>query len=381
MVMAIVGLAIVVMGGCAGAEQSGMSREYMKAGDYDRAVEQAEQALSKQPDNPDYLDLLSDAQTAAADSHFEQARELMEAHKPAQAKAELDKALKYMPAHPGANNLLVEVDKAIRQGQEVAEKAREQGEPATQPATQQPAETVASVQPVASEQGKLTTPEPAPSAIVASKPAEAQKPALAAAAPVGTSGVRSGTPGAIANAPAAQPNAQPTEGSTYSQPRVADPRRRRPYSGRVIDLSSRGSVPQAAASSQPAEAAAPVAPRPVAGQPVSPAVAERPVAAPTESRVEPRKPLFKGALSRSDQRFRKIMAVMDGISIKLRDTDEDPLDADLEIVAGRFKSKPSDVPIGRPVKIRGVSGQQYVLVITAIIDKDETISFTIDRAD
>jgi hypothetical protein len=97
--------------------------------------------------------------------------------------------------------------------------------------------------------------------------------------------------------------------------------------------------------------------------------------------AQPDRHLLVGIISRGDHRFNKVMTIMDGLSVKLRDTDDDPLDADLEIVAGKFKISANNVPAGNAVKIRGVSQRQYKLTILWIDHERDTVKFAVDRAE
>jgi len=91
--------------------------------------------------------------------------------------------------------------------------------------------------------------------------------------------------------------------------------------------------------------------------------------------------MYLGIISRGDRRFKKSLTIMDGVTIKLRDTDKDPLDADLEIVAGKFNISPNDIPAGGAVKIQGLSKRQYKLTVMWIDHDNDTIKFAIDAMD
>lgn len=568
------------IGGCAGVKQQRMGQSYLAAGDYDRAVEAARAAVKEDPNNPESLDLLSDAQTAAADFHFEQAQKLLADHRPGEALVKLDKSLEYMPAHPGANSTKVVADKSVLQCRELAQKAREavgreawedavllaheactvdQGDavaralfdhaktalvsrhlamaqsaldageaskaleacarakkwapdnaylaqlerkaaigasgtegaaspaaprtPDTQPATvasAQPNPMDAAMpidksahtpdtlkdshagrpEPTSSEAGIVAnTPSPKGEARPVGADAAAESPAPAVRGrtiltPKRPDGERVAPrlvraaedeadkpAGASTDEEPAVPTARVTEsadasGSTpqngrliETQPIALEPIRTRtqqqtakPKTGqRLITLddggggrtmqgkqsaasgpttSSRGDRSDASAgrsTSQPAGRTA-SGPRPVAGaitdaRSRSDASVARSGASTrglirSESRnserpaaeTEPRQ-VFRGALSRGDKRHKKELTILDGISIKLKDTDGDPVDADFEIIAGKFKVKPSDVPAGAKVQLRGASGRVYVLNVIWIDDDQETVHFAVDRVD
>ncbi|MBI4579996.1 MAG: tetratricopeptide repeat protein [Planctomycetes bacterium] len=507
--MAAGALIAAVSGGCAAAgQQRRASKQLMAAGDYDRAVEVAQQAVSRNPRDAACLDALSDAETAAAEHYYEQANKLMSEHRLGEARKALDKALGYMPAHPGANSLTVAVDKAIGRGKELANRAREaaaredweqaiaqagEAVEVDQDSTEarellaharsslvavhlargqaaldagdaeaclaeceraakwdpsnalaaglqkkaqavappppvvaafpsgakftdtQPAVAVSEVQPMSAEAAPIAdaTPEPA----VASAPAE-----LAAVAPpadgpggppssghqredtparrpspesttVRSTGRRS-LPGATfwssaETRPAGEASRPLIEVST--QPAGADGRRAAveaghrdrperppapapaPISGRLVDATARRSNDGAETKTASTHEAAAKAGTPSsAGGPAErKSAADRP----------PPKHLYVGTVSRDNSRYKKVVVTVDGISVKVKDTDRKPLDADLEIVAGKFKVKPDDVPVGAAIKIQGVSGRLYKLTVLYIIDADETVGFAIDSLD
>ncbi|HPP27423.1 MAG TPA: hypothetical protein PLV57_12940 [Phycisphaerae bacterium] len=458
---------VALLAGCAGEEQRRVSKNLMAAGDYDRAVEAAREALVQDPENLRYLDLLSDAQTAAADFHFEQARKLADEKRPRDAQHEIDRALEYMPAHPGANRLLVTVTRSIRQCEELTEKARqvaarEQWEEAVRLAQQaaqidqgnettrellahyqstlvarhldrarlaldagdaqacldacadakkwDPANALAAefermasqlsqAQASASPRPAMpppaaVTPSPAPAATVTpNEPVLAQ---IGQQAPTVDAGIKP---------EAQQPVAaqQPVSRREDQRLITAEPLRSRPAprtngagtgsvesrSGRP-DWRMRSTQPlvEVGPSSRPVNGpgeGVPIAGRiqdasvpssAYTGAGMRPAARTQPPARSGQQQVQH---LFRGTLSRDDRRYKKQIAVVDGISIKLKDTDAKPLDADFEIVAGQFTSKPKDVPVGGKVTIRGVSGRMYVMTVVWIDDDQETVHFSLDR--
>lgn len=532
-----------LIGGCAGGQQQRLGKSYLDAGDYDRAVEAARKAVDRDPHNPAALDLLSDAQTAAADFHFEQADKLMQAHRPGEALVSLDKTLGFMPAHPGANSTKVVAEKAVARCRELSEQARsamgrEDWEEAVVRAQEAHAADqgdgvaralfehtrtalvsrhLASAQ-VALDKGDSKT---AVEACRAAKNWDPDNPfvdqmlqkalsgsAVAAATPSIPSGPDTprGTetqPAAVSEPPSLA-SAEPARDdppasldavvvpptSDNARPVAADPepvvrdgglfRPRRTESERVpprllqaedagdedsssepptqeageraaveappartargerlievhptsreagrgtpsaatrpssaltlitVDRaqSPRGrsdSGEQAVAGTHPAAASRPAPavqterePRPgtiVDARSRSSRVTVRPNSAATDpaqtaanpaprasGKSEPRQ-VFRGALSREDKRYQKQVTVMDGILVRLRDTDGDPVDADFEITAGSFRVKPDDVPAGGKIAIRGASGRKYIMTITWIDDDQETVHFSIDRVE
>jgi hypothetical protein len=69
---------------------------------------------------------------------------------------------------------------------------------------------------------------------------------------------------------------------------------------------------------------------------------------------------------------------LDGIIFKVRDTDEDPLDCDLEIIVGEAESEYDDQPVGARIRGRGQSGKPYMVLILEIEDEEETVHFSVE---
>jgi hypothetical protein len=95
-------------------------------------------------------------------------------------------------------------------------------------------------------------------------------------------------------------------------------------------------------------------------------------------RVEPEQ-IFDGYVSRDDKRYPRERAVVDGITVKVRDTDADPLDADLEVTVGKYRGSFDDLRVGMRLRVRGASGQEYRLTIVGIEDRYETVRFSLER--
>jgi hypothetical protein len=104
-----------------------------------------------------------------------------------------------------------------------------------------------------------------------------------------------------------------------------------------------------------------------------------------QKRRSPRPPVtrtvFKGIVSRDDDRYPKEVKTLDGIIVKVRDTDEDPLDADMEIRVGHTEKEYDDLPTGAKIEGRGLSGRHYQLIIERIYDEEETVHFVLRRID
>jgi len=460
---------------CAADEHRRMGKTYLADGDYERAVQVAREALTKDPQHPRYLDLLSDAQTAAADHYHEQAELLAQDKRPVAALEKLDKALEHMPAHPGANRLRVQVDRAVQQNLLLANQAREAQDrrdweqailfaqqacatdrddllsralleraqadraaeqmlasAASDEAAEQGSvalvrigepgagEDGGSASAVAAEgdepgqtrdgdrvvaMGEVASPETAVADAATSRegPASAEvprasgsrstgplievqrtPPAPSLARSAGTGGGRrveprlitseaggSLTGAAQVNSPASAglPGAtfwtapQPGEPATVS----AAPRPGRIFDGRTITYTGVAPTGRDWRSQEPR-----------AGTPA--AAASTPAVGDAKPESAPRAThLFRGALSRDDRRYKKQLAVLDGITIKLKDTSRKPLEADVEIISGKSKSRHKKVPVGGRVEMRGLSGRTYVMTVVWIDHDQETVHFSLDR--
>lgn len=429
----------------------------MEAGDYDKAVAHAQAALEKDPGNAEYLDLLSDAQTAAADQHYDRARALAGEHRPTAAMAETGKALEYMPAHPDALTLQTrlrgEVDASKARVAAAAEAmAREDWTGGLQAAEQARAIDADDVQArqisdrarsallsryltdvqVALQAGK---PDQARAAceqarrLDADNPfvrqmlarldgqAPAAGPALAQAAPreAGPALDRVPAPGqplpstqaqptpapvqpgpspqlpsAVAHRQPAKPAPAATPAAAATAMPTAAPAARRPADEdrRPTFLSQR--PPASAPASRPVPAAPPRASAPPPRRAIpgrieaAPARAPQPapqppaVGAPARAPEPAGVPMFKGTISRDDRRYPKELPTIDGLIVKLKDTDGDPLDCDLEIRAGGSTARLDDLKARQPVGLRGISGRTYTLVVTQIVDDTETVHFSIE---
>ncbi len=265
------------------------------------------------------------------------------------------------------------------------------GPVAMQPAAARPAEQPApapSPKPTAASQvtpGPATAdPSPAPAAPPEVKPLPAgrsTKPVRETTSPQPPVQPRAPAPAVVPATPEAVP-ANPASpliiglGEGESEP-TADPTAIRP----VPRPASRpaGLPPVPSPSVRPAVAPA----GPTAARTPAPANAEpgRIVPAPRygPSEREPQSFLHRAVISRKDKRYRDTATTVDGVRVRLRDTDADPLDADIDIFIGTTRIRRDDVRIGQGVTFRVAAGRTYRLVILSILDDRETISFGIQR--
>lgn len=87
--------------------------------------------------------------------------------------------------------------------------------------------------------------------------------------------------------------------------------------------------------------------------------------------------LFTGIVSRGDKRFPKELKAIDGLSVKVRDTDRSP-DADLDVCLGDQRvARQKDCRVGQAFPVRGHSGREYEVVVLTIVDATETVRFGI----
>jgi len=85
-------------------------------------------------------------------------------------------------------------------------------------------------------------------------------------------------------------------------------------------------------------------------------------------------------LSREDRRYPKEKPLADGLLAKVKDTDPDPLDVDLEIeLAGRRIAKLEDLTVDSVIRVVGRSGRRYEIVVGHIYDANETVTLGLRR--
>lgn len=158
------------------------------------------------------------------------------------------------------------------------------------------------------------------------------------------------------------PSSKPAE--TTSPPPVPEPSvSAKPQSRPAIAPPTKAATRAPADTDSEPPAAAPAVPVPSV-----------PVSRPADEPVK----VFQGVISRDDNRYAKELPTVDGIIVKVLDTDEDPLDADLEIRVGNAKKKYDDKPVGSRIGGYGQSGRAYVIVILRIEDKTETVHFAVE---
>jgi len=86
-------------------------------------------------------------------------------------------------------------------------------------------------------------------------------------------------------------------------------------------------------------------------------------------------------VSRENPRYPKRSLLTDGLSIKVKDTDPDPLDADLEVyLSNRRIGKFANLPIGSVLTAAGRSGRVYEMVLMHIEDDTETVKIGLRRS-
>ncbi len=132
---------------------------------------------------------------------------------------------------------------------------------------------------------------------------------------------------------------------------------------------------QSTAQARPATPSPPRPSEPLRERPPAPPRVEPPLAAePSSVHV------FTGIVSRDDERYPKTCPAVDGLSIKLRDTDHGP-DADVDVYRGSQRvTKYENLVPGQSVRVRGRSGREYEMVILDIHDPTETVRFAIRAA-
>ncbi len=84
-------------------------------------------------------------------------------------------------------------------------------------------------------------------------------------------------------------------------------------------------------------------------------------------------------ISNDDKRFPKFSPLVDGLSVRIRDTDANPLDADMEFYFEdkRVGGKVADLPIDSVVSLMGRSGRTWEVVVVGIFNKTETVTLGI----
>jgi len=86
-------------------------------------------------------------------------------------------------------------------------------------------------------------------------------------------------------------------------------------------------------------------------------------------------------VSRENPRYPKRALLTDGLSVKVKDTDPAPLDADLEVyLSNRRVGKFADLPIGSVLTVLGRSLRPYDLILMHIEDDTETVKIGLRRS-
>ncbi len=118
-------------------------------------------------------------------------------------------------------------------------------------------------------------------------------------------------------------------------------------------------------------------------QPAEPSVREEAPAAPKApafAQVEESEYLIVCTLSERDERHTRLARIMDGITIKLRDTDDDAT-ADLDLYQGnRRVQKIRELKLGRSKSFRGRSGNWYKLTLLMVAHDSRTVRLGIEPA-
>jgi len=318
--------ALVLLAGCAGSEQYREGQKFVLAGEYDRAAAAFRQAIAQDPQNSGYRTALAEAQALAADQHVEQAEKLLAQHRPSAAKQELQIALDQMPAHPKAILMVGPAENQIRQCEELLEQAR---------AARQ-REDWADARRLTDEAARIDASHPQ---LQPARPAEAST-RLPATSP----------------APIPEPPGPAPVAKRPQDPPA--PQRTRP----------------------PRQVIPPPRPVPPPSPPPPPKRADPPKQQSPRQirRHQTLRRVFLGTVSRDDDRYNKEIQTVDGIRVKVSDTDKKPLDADLEIRVGSARLKRKNQRVGARIHVRGVSGRAYQVLILAIEDKDETVHFAVE---
>lgn len=111
---------------------------------------------------------------------------------------------------------------------------------------------------------------------------------------------------------------------------------------------------------------------------VAPSSVAQPMVA-SRSSVPVSTAVFQGVVSRDSNVAGKEMATIDGIVVKVEDTDRTPLDADMQIHVGSARWEYEDLPVGTVIQVAGLSGRGYRIQLTAIEDHTETVWFAMGQ--
>ena len=159
----------------------------------------------------------------------------------------------------------------------------------------------------------------------------------------------------------------------------------RPKPGRA-SIGDRQPPERAVASAKRPEPAAPVTEPP----PRTPARTQPPARRPKPTRHEPVSPRSPRAsageflmlirVSEDDDRYPERADLRYGLAIKVKDTDDDPLEADLQVyLRGRKLQRHKHLRTNSVVNVVGQGGERCQIVVTHILDRDETVTVGLRR--
>jgi hypothetical protein len=132
----------------------------------------------------------------------------------------------------------------------------------------------------------------------------------------------------------------------------------------------------------------PARPRPTPPQPIGPAAQlDEAIAggrtAPSSNRPRVDRPawpegfLMTFILSAEDDKLSRRREAMDGVTVELKDTDDDPC-ADFDLLFGKNRfAKAREVSPNQSVTFSGASGRRFRLIVLAVNDDSETVRFGI----
>jgi hypothetical protein len=87
---------------------------------------------------------------------------------------------------------------------------------------------------------------------------------------------------------------------------------------------------------------------------------------------------YPGTLSRDDSNFPKEAETLDGIIVRLKDTTDKPIHADIEVRVGKLVKRYRELREGSRVTGRGESRRPYQITILGIEPESETVSFVVE---
>ena len=358
---------------------------------YDQKVAELREKVAEDPHDDRNQIRLAEAESKAADAHIQRARQFRADRQPREAVKELTIALEQVPVHPEAITMRDELLQQIAQSEKLAWDATAAAEQSQWDRAAELADEALAIDRMLTAARHVR--DEARAAALDLHLTEARK-------ALGENRPEDGL-AAVEKLKKIDPNhaealtlekdllARQQQNKLQAIQKQRDAVSSQPASQTLIP-------PSSAASTQPAPtliATRPADFSPPAQNQTPKPVAETPPAPPQRSRVTRRPPpvekqlrvaetkrvtIFKGALSRDDDRYEKQRRITRAISIKIRDTDEDPLDADIEIRIGTNKRDYDDLKVGSTIQLR-TGGRTYRFTLLKIEDRNETIWFTLDR--